>query len=439
VAVVDASPLADKAVVIYNTDVAASGTFTDWYMAKRGIPSANKIGFAMGTDPYLWAFDANRFANFYTPLYDKVMAVGARAVITAAGCPNYIACKTVNDFNDGITPLANTAGLVKRIYATGAAPRVDAGDDDSGDLITPRDGSVTPGVTGASLRKNITERAAGYYQTVQSSAYNSAYTAGGLTWEDGKNLYEPTSALRRDYSKLMDLPCGVAGWMIQYGATGSSHPGTLLADSQAVVNRLQGKTQTLAEAQGRRVLVWIGAGTANSSNGPAARYAIIVKELQDAGFTDVQYVYTSGGSDTAANQLAAPGGAAFTLANIDAGSVTRTNVWLSVGCGLLNDRWNPASSPTWRPSSVPYITPASDGLTIGGLSDHQHWVRYWMADGGAGGFGRLSHPTSFTNGYHWERVRSMLRGETLCEMDYWQKEPFDFVAIGDPLHNPIRV
>jgi hypothetical protein len=439
VAVVDASPLADKAVVIYNTDVAASGTFTDWYLAKRGIPSANKIGFAMGTDPYLWAYDASRFANFYTPLYEKVMTVGARAVITAAGCPNYIACKQVDNTTDGLTPLANTAGLVKRIYATGAQPRVNAGNDDSGDFITLRDGSVTPGVQGTALRQEITVRAAGYLQTVQSAAYNSAYTAGGLTWEDGKNLYEPTSALRRDYSKLTDLPCGVAGWMIQYGATGSSHPGTLLTDSQAVVNRLQGQTQTLAQAQGRRVLVCIGNTTANSSLGPAARSAILVKELQDAGFTDVQYFYATSVGDTAAEQLAPSASASFTLAQIDAGSVTRSNVWLVVGYGWPNDRWNPASSPTWRPASVPYITPASDGLIIAGLSDHQHWSRYWMADGGAGGFGRLSHPNVFTGTYHWERVRSMLRGETLCEMDYWQKSAFDFVAIGDPLHNPIRV
>lgn len=438
-AVVDADEMAAKAVVVYNTDVAASGNVADYYCAVRGIPLANKIGFAMGTDPYLWPWDANRFANFYTPLYEKVIQVGARAVITAAGCPNYLECRAVNDFNLGIIPLAPVCGMVKAIYPTGAQPRVNPNNDDSDDFITLRDGSVTPGVNGNALRQDINVRAAGFFQINQSADYNTAYTAGGLSWEDGRNLYEPLPGFRRDYSRLNYLPYGVAGWMIQYGATGSAHPVTLEADSKTIINRLQGKTQTLAQARGRRIVVSIGNITANSSLAPAARSAIIVKEFQNAGFTDVQYFYTSSVGDTAAELLAPSASQSFSLANLDAGTVSRSNIWLMVGYGLLNSRWNPASSPTWRPGSVPHLAPASDGLIIGGLSDHQHWSRYWMADGGAGGLGRLSHPTQFTGSYHWERVRSMLRGETLAEMCFWQKSDFDFVPIGDPLYNPIRV
>lgn len=433
-AVVDVDEMARRAVVVYNTEVTASGNIATRYAAKRGIPAGNLVGVAMGTDAYLMPYSATAFADFYEPIYDKVVSVGARAVLVAAGSPNYIGCV---EQGDGATtsrlPIANTLSLIKRIGADGNAPRSTI---DVTGVIQPYMGSSNVLAFPPSDKKAITIRAAGYCATSQPAAYLSAITDAGFTAFQSSYVTDPTGGLRRDYSKLDYLPCGIVGRMFRYTGT-ASHPANLEDDSLALIEALQGATVDLATARGKQVVVAIRSITNNAGDSPAARFAVLVKELTDAGFTNVEYFYSNSSTDPACLTLAPS--PTRVVADVNAGSVSVNDVWLAIGSGFENNYWNPANATTWRPSSVPHFAPATDGLIMAGLSDHDAWCRYWIEDGGAGGVGRFSHPNSTIGGAHWERLRSLLRGETLAEAVFWQPFDFDHVAIGDPLHNPIRV
>lgn len=79
---------ASKVIIVYNSDEVDSETVADYYIEKRAIPTANKLGVPMGayTDNTL-GFSPSLYNDVLVPVANKIKSVGAHAVILSAFCP----------------------------------------------------------------------------------------------------------------------------------------------------------------------------------------------------------------------------------------------------------------------------------------------------------------------------------------------------------------
>lgn len=457
--VTDYWPVVTRVVIIYNLDVAASLAVAQYYCAVRGIPSANLIGFNMGTNAGTWAYDASRFANFWTPLYEKVTSVGADYVLVAAGCPKTMHVKDVENRATTTRPLflANIVGKVKIIHEDGNDP-VCWNDAYGGGSYRAFKGSAPTSsydTDSYRLQPNILHAEAagptfapgsfvpigGVVDQAAPQAYLDAITAAAQGHDQSMKFWKPVAGFDGAYRNLKSLPTGWIGWHDTSSST--THNENVETWSKLMINRAQGREYPLAVAQTKPIVVGIGTldGDVYSGKSPAAKEAMIVHDLVEAGFTNVHYFRYGGTNDLAANILAPTAGNAITAGNLDNPAYEfEQEYWLQVGTGFINDRWDPLHANTWRPEGAHKFPAQVGALNLAGRSDHQYWAQASFEDGGCGGITRGSHPNTQSGSYNWESVNALLQGRCLAEAVFWKGDQYaDHFAFGDPLYRPIRV
>ena len=107
-------------VLIENTSVAWSVRLTRRYATAKGIPLANIISVAMGTNTDYWDPTDNLglYQQLLLPLANKFDAVTAHAVLRGPGCPSRV---LVRNSTDGVTYTGGAIVAVDLKQVTGAA------------------------------------------------------------------------------------------------------------------------------------------------------------------------------------------------------------------------------------------------------------------------------------------------------------------------------
>lgn len=419
----DVLTLAQKAVILVNSDVAASQQVADRFCAMYGIPTANQFTYAMGTN-VLWEFTSERFGSFWTDLYAKVQSVGAYAVLSTAGCPVGIEVPDqdgVEGINGDGLNFALLIGLVKRIYAAGKEPRL---------YLSPGIGyypMVGPSYTdylidtGASHKPNQVQDSAAINALLQLGADPLLTAAGSTTQEYYFTTYRSASP---NFSTVDNLLTGHIGYYTQSEAT---HPSDLWDRSRILLGKAGNLQIPASQQSARRVLVC--PETLNSSAYcHDSKQALIGKKLQTLGL-DVKYWYP--GTPSAAAEALLPVASEYnwTTGQLDAGTASPTCTFtLAVGCGFEN-----LKDPTWKSTMIPST---SGGVMCCGKSDGDQWGKTGMVDAG---HSYIEHARI----YNWHQGATqqgkvadiwlnLIAGRTLAEAAWCSLEG-TFLAVGDPL------
>lgn len=430
----NASPLAKYTVVVYNTSVAASEQVADYYCQIRGIPTANKIGFAMGTGA-TWAWRADWYTHLLVPLYAKVAEVGAKAVLAAAGCPHSVLFTTaLGAPNVAGVYLPTVLASVKALYCAGGEPWVEEANVNllrsplaPGSVAGWQGGNPPPFEDGSLL-----------------PAAETALDVGARASESP--VYPWTSRLtatwRSEWDESAFLLKGLVGYSTWPDAT---HAVDLYDKSKAVIDRAVANEYPLAEARKQKVLVGMDY-TSTGSTGTIYD-ALTISLLKQNGFENVVY-WNEQGLGKAATDCLAPApekfGGATTLgarAQIAAGLAPPQNPWLVFGIGWDNGDVNPTPSAVW----ATFLGLVGRGVCFVGASYGLQWSRLAQANGGIGGNGSPSDVAHISYTYI---VRgnsiflALLAGLSICEAEV-AGYVLDYATaggvIGDPLMRPIVV
>lgn len=430
----DVLTLAQKAVIIVNSDVAESATVATRYRAMYGIPAANVFTYALGTN-VLWEFTASRYAGFWTDLYAKVQAIGAYAIFTTPGCPVGIELPD-QDGNEGINGdgvnFSLLVGFVKRIYAGGREPRL----VNAGIGFLPM---VGPTYTDY-LHDPATVTAHKGAQTTDASAIAGLVTLGT------DSLHQSAGAANIDafkftlcrsgdlnWSAVDNLLTGHIGYYTQAEAT---HPAGLDTLSWPILGKAGNLQKPAASQSGVKVLCC--PVTLTSSNYcHESTQALIGKKLANLGLS-VDYWYPTAPGAVAEALLPAASGMAWTSGNLDANTTTPASVTYqyAVGCGFDNGK-----EATWGGAAKPMRASTSGGLVSCGQSDGYKWGKQAMVDSGHSYIQHIREPAY---GWHQGALQqgklvdiwlNLINGRALCEAA-WCGLEYSFLAVGDPLARP---
>jgi hypothetical protein len=425
------SPLAPYTVLVFNSSVAASEQVADYYCAMRGIPLTNKIGFPMGTADY-WAWRNNWYSSVITPLYDKVKEVGAKAVLTVAGCPHSV---YVSDRNGGANvniDLPMFLCAVKAFYYDGMEPvGQDEGSNGNGTYSalnpqSPLAAEYTPDLPATYL----------------STAYPPAVTARLAALSQGQTVGpHALRGLNPDWRGRWDeagyLLKGVVGY---WTYPDTSHPGDLEAKSKTVLDRAAANEFNLATAKTKKILIGVSWTDTVSHS---LHTASVVALLGQLGFTNIVYWATNGLGISKGADLLAPApekfGAATTAGaqnQIANGLAPPQNPWLILGEGF----WNSWVVPTVQPNPMAFLGCVDQGLTFCGASNGANWSSAIQDHGGIGGNGSptdVAHIGSTYVEHATDVVLGMVSGLSLCEIDPVCLGPAVGGVYGDPLMRPI--
>ena len=427
----DVLTLAQKAVIIVNSDVAESATVATRYRAMYGIPSANVLTVAMGTN-VLWEYTADRFAGFWTDLYNKVQSVGAYAVFTTPGCPVGIELLQPNgteDINGAGVNFALLVGFVKRIIANGYEPRVS--------------GSFYP-MKGPNFDEYLFDAASGTNhkgaQTTDATAIASLVTLGtdathqaaGATNTDAFKFTLLRGA-NSNWSTVDNLLTGHIGYYTQDEAT---HPAGLDTLSWPVLGKAGNLQKPAASQSGVSVLCCPQTLTASDYCHESSQ-ALIGKKLSDLGLS-VSYWYPSAPGAVAEALLPAASGLGWTSGALDANTTTPASVTYqyAVGCGFANSK-----STTWGGAAKPMRASTSGGLVCCGQSDGDEWGKQAMVDSGHSYIQHIRetaysyHQTARQQGKMVDIWLNLIAGRSLAEAA-WCGLEWSFLAVGDPLARP---
>ena len=77
-------------LVVYNTDVADSMTFAQWYTGQRSIPAANLVGFALGADEEITDANAQQLKSDLADWIAANYQVHIRTLLLGYGCPGTV-------------------------------------------------------------------------------------------------------------------------------------------------------------------------------------------------------------------------------------------------------------------------------------------------------------------------------------------------------------
>jgi hypothetical protein len=435
----NASPLAQYTVLVYNTSVAASEQVADYYRQLRGIPTANKIGFAMGTGDY-WAWRADWHATVLTPLYSKVMAVGAKAVLTVAGCPHIAVVSGVDAGAANAYVLLDTfLAAVKPLYCGGGEPC--AKNNGNGVDLYP---ALRGQISYASDRDS--PRAFNPETLLPQAA--TAVAIGSSTVQPHTSTV--SGAWQGEWDQRAFLLRGIVGY-VTYPDT--SHPVDLYDKSKAILDRAAANEYSLVEARKQKVLVGMDY-TATGSDG-TIHDALTVSLLLENGFENVVYWNEHGlgkpGTDCLAPAPETFGGSttADAFQQILDGNAPTQDPWLMFGIGFENGVAVVGSDPEFTQTNqdnwMAFLGLQNKGVCFVGASYGSRWSTLVQRNGGIGGNGS---PSDFAHAGSVYIVRgasiflSLLQGMSLCEAEVAQYEDSYGTSggvYGDPLMRPIIV
>lgn len=431
----NASPLAPYTVLVYNTDVAASEQVADYYCQLRGIPLANKIGFAMGTGDY-WAWRANWHSTVITDMYTKVMTVGAKAVLTVAGCPHYaMFTDTLGVTNSVGVHLPVFLSNVKALYCAGGEPRAD-GTSAIHTLYSPLAPGSIPYMQSGNPAPFLEE---GYLPVAVAAIAVGDAAAQYPVWPGTQEL-SPTWHGEWDQSAF--LLRGLVGYSTWPDAV---HPADLYTKSKAVLDRAVANEYPLAEARKQKVLV--GMDFTSGGDTGTIHDAVTIALLKSNGFEDVVYWNEQGlgkvGTDCLAPVPEKFGGTttADARTRIANGLAPPQNPWLIFGIGWDNGDVNPTPSAVW----ASFLGLVGRGVCFVGASYGRMWARLVQANGGIGGNGSPQDVAHIGSDYITRGnsiLLALLGGLSLCEAEiagYYVRSHSAGGVIGDPLMRPIVV
>jgi len=449
------NPLNARCAIIYNTQISGSQEVAEYYADRRGIPSANLIGFAMGTSG-MWAYSATRYNDFWLPLYNHVKSIDkCSAVFLAAGCPlaQQLEVHGESPFNTHGTDLAShVSGVVRLVEDSEGGDQPHTWDSGAAydpphnqwKACMPNFAGVRPLCRDLVFRMKVGATAA--YETFQQQQF-----------VDAKALYpgEPDTTLNYtrpkpdihiegDYSPYEALLHG----RIAYAAPDYwyTKPSDFVEQTKRVIdNAIVGERQNHID---KPVVIGV-AGT--QKNWYASHDSLMIRVLKDVGFTDVKYFYKATQTGhSIANELADSALADWTQGDIESGVPVEHQVFLAAGGGFLNHGWNPDfiddDSPaflyTWRPNlpGKHRWKPHTLGVFLGGQSASHHWQSRWLIDGGCSGRGSFSHETDAYANKQFNCLYLLLKGYTLAEAVWLENgiNPGLFAAGGDPLYAPFK-
>lgn len=438
-AVADVTPLTLKTAIIYNTSVAASGQVADYYCAERGIPAANKLGLALGT-----GYSFTHTTQTIIDINAHLVAIGARACLTAAGCPTHYVVKEVVGSSLGATnvPLHLPAifALAKRIIRVGGTFGGSLGSSgDNWPATTSYEGGVNSVIAGNGATSN-----ASLWPDAFSTALDSRYQAAiSGAYDQAKEwlLFNPT--FNFDWSTQDRLPAGIIG-LCTY--PNSTHDGSLYTKSVQIIRRALQSEHSLAEAKTLPIVFGLSSYTTTLgsplNNGTAQ--ALAIRELVDNGFTNVTYWReTSMAGDTAAAILA-PSPVAWNGNDLSAGTVTPIPFWLLFGFAMINEgEVAPGDIDLW----LTQLLPQAGAFTFAGRSDVAHWAQRMQQTNPTSGYDGVGGVMSPTDAAHnsaltitrsFGVVRALIAGKTLAEVCMMFPAHRN-IPTGDPLMRPIVV
>lgn len=424
----NASPLAPYTILVYNTSVAASEQVADYYCQLRGIPKANKIGFAMGTVG-VWAWQADWFTSVISPLGDLITSVGAKTVLAVAGCPHGVA---VTDLNGTTTTVSmpDFLSAAKALYCSHAEPVASS---------TPVGQSVK---SAANPTGPIIVRAAAspYLPNAYDAIADTAYQIGeeleqpalASTW-----LADISPTWQGEWESHAYLLSGVVGYAMY---PDNSHPGDLYTRSKDILDGAVANEFPLEIARQKKVL--IGQMYSHSGASGVAFDAHTVALLRTAGFTNVVHWNEIGLGKVQADSMAPTpatfGGAttADAKARITAGTAPTQDPWLLFGIGFSNEYYADAN---W----IAFVGASGKGVSFVGASSGYYWARMLQSNGGIGGAGSPGAYAHIGESYIIRSAsicNALLKGFSLCEAHLAQWNDYSAGhVIGDPLMRPILV
>lgn len=417
----DLTTLAQKSVILVNTDVAASQQVADRYCAMYGIPLANQFTYAMGS-AVVWPYAAGRYAGFWTDLKAKVDSVDAYAVFTTAGCPVGLELQTVDELDSGYVNFSLLVGFVKRIIALGYAPY--AGDTTDG-FVAVRNSGESLASTGTNHKtEGLHDQTA--IETALQLGTDADYLAAGGTTGTEYQVTTYKSGWNGDYSIMDNLLTGHIGYYTEEEATHSAS----LWDLSRVILGKAGNLQIPTASQSSRVALvcpWTLGSFCHDST-----QALIGKKLVDLGL-DVKCWYRSDTPSALATSIL-PETATWTTAQLTANTASPDYTsYYSIGSGFDNGQ-----HATWNTTMIPQ---SAGGVFCGGASYGHRWGKQYMVDAGqsyvahigAGAYGW--HQSTPQQGKEVDIWLNLIAGRTLAEAAWCGLEN-TFLAVGDPLARP---
>ncbi len=424
-AVADAFDAARHCAVFYNSDSADSTALATFYCNERGIPYANRKGFAMGSAQ---AWGGEDWLAIFTEAAEHCDSIDAQHIGVCAGSPNTI---TVPDDGDVDRPISLLVAfsLCKRIRDAGKALRsLPGGSGDNNIGLDPGTGGGSDELTGGSPETDFPNVVEAYsdpdYQAVLVGGTHSL-TETFLRFKSGFRW--------QDQDKLPGGLIGLQTW------PNASHDASLLAKSKLIIQRAVQSETPIASARSKPIVVGITGYTALSGYFPPARTALIVKKFANAGFTNLIYWRQNGTATDSAETALAPSPQSWNNLDLEAGTVTPFEGWMFFGQGFKN--YADCAEATWLSQCLPQ----TGALHIGGWSDHVLWAgaRQELASNSKGGVGGIGSPTNCAHITAFEALRqtdfamALLAGRTLAEAAFLT-HPQRQYAVGDPLYRPIR-
>ena len=421
-------------VLIENTSVAWSVRLTRRYATAKGIPLANIISVAMGTNTDYWDPTDNLglYQQLLLPLANKFNAVTAHAVLRGPGCPSRV---LVRNSTDGVTYTGGAIVAVDLKQVTGAARYFRDG------VLAALDPDILAGTTGSpALLVLLSAVGLAPFDVIYDYADWALGIGTGsppvdplyLTQYEGLNgekFYLPTDL-------AMDTLGAVTNRVISSGRIGQGVTATAYQwPPPAEYLETEQQAGMVMEAALR-----YGAGLS-----PANRYhlpihvqlaangfamqtlAYLCSQLTGWGYTRT-YAWRTG--SVAAMETYAPvAGGLHTQAELNAGGVKNVPYQLMIGDGSNTELFTMPYIKAWQP--------AGGGGSVMGPSHGWGYAVLGLQRGGSGGCSNSFHVTSNLYEALYPMAHCLLRGMSWAEAQYWtQNTSYGMPVFGDPLQRP---
>lgn len=462
--VTDCTDFARHAVIVVNTDVAASQRVANYFCFMYGISRGNQVKLALGT-AVLRPYAPDLLGTIFKPIADKVDAIGGQSILCAAGCPMGI---RIRDDDEDVVgsprcfPLL--VGFSRRIIADGNEPcsspvggaRLESCALGSKDIYGSRtaplsfpDRIAKYAPINYALESLIPQGKMALYDETATMAMIRAdfdhVLDGALAShlpEDWIDVYSVSryKSGKRDFSKLHSMPVGVIGYPSD--SNDGAHPGDLYSRSVTILERAIANEGRLAQQLNQPVLIMLS----GLGDYPTTREAWVVKVMKDLGFSNVTYWYDDAfQGNTYSNALASPaqginstGIGDWNQANLDGTTTNPASVSykFGFGSGFINNK-----ETAWGGKVV---SSAAGGFFAGGASHGALWGKKAVWDSG---FSAVWHPGTYMYNWHQNAYQQgktldvqlgLIRdGLTLTEAAFLGNE-MSMLAVGNPLMRPFK-
>jgi hypothetical protein len=422
--VTDRDDFFNHVLILENSSEAGSAAVSSYFRAQYAIPAANVQSFAMGTNPEVWAYSANRYADFWEPLYEKFQDINGQMILASSHVPLFSGCRTIVGGVDGRFPLPDGLAYLKQIIEDGYDPKSGVGASGSWQPFRGIDGTYP---FENSLETNTTTSP--YLDRSAPQAWRDGKVAVGSAHDESfQYFFRPVANFDRDYSRFNLIPVGRIGYFL---LGGTSFPSWMVDRAYSLISRSIRGRVTLDQARSKPIILGIGSYGApqyNSRNNPA-RAAAMYQLLLSRGFTNVEYFYDTFG-DPLADYLAPVDGAHFTVDDIEQEGFSK-EFWGAFGPAFQNNDF------AWYPKFPSQL----GGFCYVGASNDDSYTRYFQDVANfSTGIGSRNHNTALGTPVHYDILEMILNGYTMAEATFWAGMTYGYgCAVGDPLYTPIVV